>query len=52
MNKPVCLGLSTLGLSKILMYEFQYHYVKRKYGAKAKLSYMDKVNFIVYIKSR
>ena len=30
MNKPVCLGLSTLELSKILMYEFWYDYVKPK----------------------
>ena len=36
MNKPVCLGLSILELSKILMYEFWYAYVKPKYGEKAK----------------
>ena len=28
MNKPVCLGLSILKLSKILMYEFWYDYIK------------------------
>ena len=28
MNEPVCLGLSTLELSKIVMYEFCYDYVK------------------------
>ena len=28
MNKPVYLGLSKLELSKILMYEFWYDYVK------------------------
>ena len=32
MNKPVYLGLSILELSKILMYEFWYNYVKTKYG--------------------
>ena len=26
MNKPACLGLSALELSKILMYEFWYDY--------------------------
>ena len=41
MNKPICLGLSILELSKILMYEFWYDYVKLKYGEKAKLCYMD-----------
>ena len=41
MNKPVCLGLSIVELSKILIYEFWYDYVKPKYGEKAKLCYMD-----------
>ena len=50
MNKPVYLGLSILELSKILMYEFWYDYVKPKYHEKAKLCYMDADNFIVYIK--
>ena len=51
MNKPVHLGLSILELSKILMYEFWYDYVKPKYGEKAKLCYMDTDSFIVYIKT-
>ena len=37
MNKPVCLGLLILELSKILMHEFWYDYVKSKYAEKAKL---------------
>ena len=41
MNKPVYLGLSILELSKILIYEFWYDYVKLKYSEKAKLCYMD-----------
>ena len=49
MNKPVYLGLRILELSKMLMYEFWYDYVKPKYGEKAKLCYMDTDNFIVYI---
>ena len=32
MNKSFYLGLSTLELSKILMYEIWYDYVKPKYG--------------------
>ena len=31
MNKPVYLGLSILDLSKTVMYEFRYDYVKPKY---------------------
>ena len=37
MNKPVYLGLSIQELSKILMYEFWYDYVKLKHCEKAKL---------------
>ena len=51
MNKTVYLGLSILELSKILMNEFWYDYVKPKYGEKTKLRYMDKDSFIVYIKT-
>ena len=51
MNKPVYLGLSILELSKILMYEFWYDYVKPKYGKKAKLCHMDTDSFIVHIKT-
>ena len=51
MNKPVYLGLSKVELSKIVMYEFLYNYVKPKYGENAKFSYMDTDCFIVYIKT-
>ena len=51
MMKPVYLGLSILELSKILMYEFWYDFVKPKYGEKAKLYYMDTESFILYIKT-
>ena len=37
MNKPVYLGLSILEISKIVMYEFSYDYIKPKYDKKAKL---------------
>ena len=37
MNKPVYLGMSILDISKTLMYEFWYDYVKPKYKDKTKL---------------
>ena len=51
MNKPVYLGLSVLELCKILIYEFQYDYVKATYGEKVKFCYMDTNNFYVYKKA-
>ena len=32
MKKPIYFGLSILEISKIIMYEFWYDYIKRKYG--------------------
>ena len=51
MNKPIYLGLSILEISKILMYEFWYDYMKPKYGDNIKLCYMDTDSFIIYIKT-
>ena len=51
MNKLVYLGLSVLDLSKILMQDFWYDYIKPKNGENVKLCYMDSDNFIVQIKT-
>ena len=51
MNKPGYLGLSILELSKILMCEFWYDYVKQSYCEKAKLCCIDRDSFIIYIKT-
>ena len=50
MNSPVYLGLSILDLSKMVMYEFWYYYIKPIYGEKSKLFCMDTDSFIVYMK--
>ena len=42
------LGVWILELSKILIYEFCFDYVKRTYGEKAKLCCMDSDSFIIY----
>ena len=51
MNKPIYLGLSVLEISKTLMYEFSYDYVKPKYNDNVKLCYMDTDSFIKNIKT-
>ena len=51
MNKPIYLGLSILDISKILMYECWYDYMKPKYGDNVKLCYMDTDSFVMNIKT-
>ena len=51
MNKPIYLGMSILDISKTLMYEFWYDYIKPKYGDRAKLCYMDTDSFVIYIET-
>ena len=51
MQKPAYLGLSILELSKILMCDFWYDYVKPKYGENLKLCHTDSDSFIAYIKT-
>ena len=51
MNKPIYLGLSVLEISKTLMYEFKYDYMKPKYDNDVKLRYMDTDSFIMNIKT-
>ena len=51
MNKPIYLGQAILDISKTLMYEFWYNYIKPKYRDKARLWYMDTDSFVIYIKT-
>ena len=49
MNKSVYLGMSILDISKELIYNFWYDYLKPKYNDKVKLCYMDTDSFVLNI---
>ena len=46
LNKPVYIGTSILNLSKILMQDFHYNYIKNKYGDKTEMLLTDTDNFV------
>ena len=52
MNKPVYLGQAILDISKTLMYEFWYDYIKLKYGDKARLCYTDTDSLVIYVETK
>ena len=51
MDKPIAVGQAILDISKTLMYEFWYDYLKPKYQNKVKLCYIDIDSFIMLIET-
>ena len=49
MNKPIYLGLPILEISKTLIYEFWYDYMKPNYGDNVKLCYILKQKISIKI---
>ena len=51
LNKPAYIGMRILELSKVLMYEFHYDYIKNKFGNNSKLLFTDTDNVMYKIKT-
>src|SRR5260363_65181 len=51
LNKPIIVGASVLGLSKLHMYHFWFGYVKERYGNNAQLGYKDKDSYMFQVET-
>ena len=51
LNRPAFLGMCILDLSKTLMYDFHYNYIKKKYANRARLLFTDKESLMYEIEA-
>ena len=51
LNKPAYIGVCILELSKVLMHEFHYDYIRNKYGNNSRLLFTDTHSLMYEIKT-
>lgn len=49
MNKPILVGMAVLDISKVLMYDFYYGHLKKKYNDKVCMLYTDTDSFVLEV---
>lgn len=52
LNKPAYVKMCTLGLGKVLTYEFNYNCINNKYGSKVSLLFTNTNGLVSEIKSK
>lgn len=51
MDKPISIGMAILDVSKVVMYEYYYNFLKLKYGENVCLAYTDTDSFVLHVKT-
>lgn len=51
MNKHIVVGMAILDISKVLMFDFYYNFLKHEYGDNVELAYTDTDSYLLQIKT-